>query len=56
MEQLQIRKVMRPPKGDNITVAQARRVFRQIKREEEARRKAESRSTQGEPGGRKPEE
>lgn len=38
--ELQVRKVMRPPKGDNITVAQARRVFRQIKREEEARETA----------------
>lgn len=44
MEQLQIRKVMRPPKGDNITVAQARRVFRQIKREKEAQRRAELRA------------
>ena len=44
-----VRKVMRPPKGDNITLAQARRVFRQIKREEEARAKAEERRRRGEP-------
>lgn len=44
MEQLKVRMVARPPKGDNITVAQARRVFRQIKREKEARRRAEQRA------------
>jgi hypothetical protein len=55
MEQLRVREVMRPPRGDNITLAQARRVFRQIKREEEARTKAEQRGRRGEPGARKPE-
>ena len=49
-----VRKVMRPPKGDNITLAQAKRVFREIKREEAARRKA-GRVRRGEPGVRQPE-
>ena len=55
MEQLRVREVMRPPRGDNITLAQARRVFRQIKREEEARAKAEQRGARGEPGARRRE-
>ena len=46
MEPPQIRKVMRPPKGDNVTLAQARRVFREIKREREAQRKAGQRARQ----------
>jgi len=34
MEQLRVREVMRPPKGDNITLAQAKRAFLEVMREE----------------------
>ncbi|HET7460501.1 MAG TPA: hypothetical protein VFJ82_04610 [Longimicrobium sp.] len=46
---MELRKVMRSAKGDNITVAQARRVFRQIKREEEKQWKAERRAKKASP-------
>ncbi|HEU4558675.1 MAG TPA: hypothetical protein VFS20_12535 [Longimicrobium sp.] len=46
-QQPQVRKVMRPLKSPNITLAQAKRVFREIMREEreaEERKKAEQRA------------
>ena len=46
MKQPEVRKVMRPPRGDNITFAQARRAWLEIMREEreaEERKKAERR-------------
>ena len=49
MQQLQVREVMRPPKGDNITLAQAKRVFRQIRREQADHRKREQRARGGSP-------
>lgn len=47
MEQLRVREVMRPPKGDNITLAQAKRAWLEVmreNREEEERKKAERRA------------
>lgn len=40
MEQLRVREVVRPPKGDNITFAQARRAWLEVMREQ---REAEER-------------
>lgn len=47
MEQLRVREVMRPPKGDNITFAQAKRAWLEVMREDceaEERKKAERRA------------
>ena len=44
MQQLQVREVMRPPKGDNITLAQAKRAIRKVMREDAARRRAAERA------------
>lgn len=54
-QQPMVRKVMRPLKSPNITLAQARRMFRQIQREEDARKKAEQRAGRSEPEARHPE-
>lgn len=46
-QQPMVRKVMRPPKGDNITFAQAKRAWLEVMREEreaEERKKAERRA------------
>ena len=37
-QEMKVREVMRPPKGDNITLEQAKRVFLEIMREEEEAR------------------
>jgi hypothetical protein len=48
-QQPMVRKVMRPPKGDNITLAQAKRAFRKVmRREAEERKRAEQQSEAGE--------
>jgi hypothetical protein len=46
-QELKVREVMRPPKGDNITYAQAKRAWLEIMREDreaEERKKAERRA------------
>lgn len=53
-QQPRVRKVMRPLKSPNITLAQAKRAFLKVMREEreaEERNKAESRASAGERGG-----
>ena len=45
--ELQVREVMRPPRGDNITYAQAKRAWLEVMREDreaEERKKAERRA------------
>jgi hypothetical protein len=46
-QQLRVRQVMRPPKGDNITLAQAKRAIRKVMREDAARGKAAERARAG---------
>jgi hypothetical protein len=49
-QQLAVRKVMRPPKGDNITLAQAKRAWRKVMRADAQRKAAEERAREGEQG------